>query len=213
VKYILFLLLLLIPIAFADIRIVAYDNNQPLLIYDGTITIQNLLFQNVVENATLQIQPNPITQLNSTAYYSHSSSGWYFYRLNTSDGVYYGSGYANGDNTMSAIAIVLALLGMCAYVIYVSKDLLNLPKPKVEKEIYKFIRPENISVFLYMIGSGLIVVLLYFLHQISIGQTYERVLEMVFIGGMWVFGAFVAMYLFLYLLFLAKEHLFGVWKK
>jgi hypothetical protein len=142
--------------------------------------------------------------------------GVYQYTYNTTGNTNYTSTSVSGTLTIQIppeppqpsalggqeIAIIFGFIAFIIFTIFVSKDMNNRPKSDLNNAVVKILSPQHISVLIYLLASWIVYAMLGFMHNISIGQTYEPILETLFIASGYVIMGFNLIYLAIYIIYL-----------
>jgi len=103
--------------------------------------------------------------------------------------------------------ILFGLIALAAALIFFSKDIMTKPKGQTNNAIMKIIDGKNMGVFIYLIASWIVVAMVGFMYNISLGETYEGILLNIFILVSLLVTAFNIGYLSLYILHTIQERM------
>jgi len=105
------------------------------------------------------------------------------------------------------IAIILGLIALLVYLLYTSKDIVNKPQGDIAKGVWKVFDTKNISVFLFILASWVVVAIIGFINVLGLTQPYEPLLQGVFIAVLWGNVMFNILYLAVYIIYLVSMRL------
>jgi hypothetical protein len=219
-KRLLLLFLLLLPLSFAT----EFGTiNEPYTIW-ADITTGTQYYD--AHNATLRIiDPvfnNTVTGQLMTEYeigkfiytFTPNQTGEYYISIqfyNTTDVISLVSStlvvQENQNTRTMNIAIIIGFISLILYVLYLSNDLMKKPFNKTHNTVMKWLSAPNLGVFLHLLVSWLIVGLVGLMATMAAGQTYEQLIQNLFIGAVWCVGAFNVLYLTIYVMFTVTENI------
>jgi hypothetical protein len=108
------------------------------------------------------------------------------------------------------IAILIGLLSIGVFLIYLSRDIIKKPQGDVSGSVFKVFDVKNIAVFLHLAATWVLVGIVGFINILAQSQSYEPLIQGIFIAVVWGVGAFNVLYLSIYIIYLIKIRLQGV---
>jgi hypothetical protein len=210
---VLFLFLFLFSVAsFASLTV--FENNTIwATIVDGTTPYS-------ATNATISIYDPNTTLVVDSVNMSNLDVGIFYYNFEPQDiGQYLmrvvfsntTSVVAIGDDTfqstyesisefsMIPFVLIIAITALGAYLLFLSKDMLQKPVGDTDKTLYQIFQPQNIGVFLHILVAWLGAVLVYVLHIMSLTTAYEGITLVLFQATLWIVGVYTFVYVLLYM--------------
>jgi len=105
------------------------------------------------------------------------------------------------------IAIVIGILGIIAYLLYGSRDILTKPQGNIQQGVAKILNVKHMGVALYLLSTWLVVFLIGYLVNLPHPYGTKDMFVLLYVISIWLVAAFNILYIAVYIIYLTSSKL------
>jgi hypothetical protein len=105
------------------------------------------------------------------------------------------------------IAMVIGILGIIAYLLYGSRDILTKPQGNIQQGVAKILNVKHMGVALYLLSTWLVVFLIGYLVNLPHPHGTKDMFVLLYVISIWLVAAFNILYIAIYIIYLTSSKL------